>query len=555
MTSRTRILVLSLSGLLVLAVLAGLGVAYRGRLGGLPLIGTWLAPPAEVMYVCPMDPEVRQAGPGTCPKCGMDLVKEEPGGLATGSGSDPAAPPPAAAEEPATPRAPVELELRRQQLIGVRVAEVLRAPLARSVRAVGIVKYDETRQYDVNLKVEGWIRELYVDYTGQKVSKGQPLFTLYSPDLLATQNEHLLALRTLDQMEQSRVTEAREYARRMIEATRQRLTLWDLPQEQIDELERTRQARPELLFRAPATGVVVEKRAVKGMRVMPGEMLYRLADLSVVWIEADLYETEMPFVRAGARAAVTLDAYPGERFTALATYVYPSVEEATRTVKVRFELPNAGGRLKPGMYANVEVQTAFAEGLTVPSDAVIDTGRGRYVFLARGDGFFEPLLVETGARLEGRVQITKGLEAGDRVASGATFFLDSESQLRAAMLGFAEAPGGDSAAAGAQGPAYQVTFATEPDPPRNGDNTFVVSLRDPEGRPVTDADVTVRLYMAPMPSMNMPAMYSDAKVLHAGAGTYRGQGNVSMGGRWDVTVVVTRGGTRVTTKSFAIVAK
>jgi RND family efflux transporter MFP subunit len=555
MTSRARTIVFLVAGLALAATVLGLGAAYRDRLGWLPIAGRWLAPPAQAMWVCPMDPEVRQPGPGTCPKCGMDLVPEEAGTTASGHEHETPASTPPAAEETGTPRATVELELRRQQLIGVRTAEVASAPISRSVRAVGVVKYDETRQHDVNVKVEGWIRDLYVDFTGQPVRKGQPLFTLYSPDLLATQNEHLLALRTLDQMQQSKVVEAREYAGRMLDATRQRLTLWDLPKEQIDELERTRQAKPEMLFRSPATGFVVEKRAVKGMRVMPGEMLYRLADLSRVWIEADLYESEMSYMRVGARADVTLDAYPGERFPARIAYVYPYVEEATRTVRVRFELPNGKGRFKPGMYANVDMQAALGQGLTVPTDAVIDTGSGQYVFVAQGDGFFEPRRVKAGARFDGRIQVTDGLEAGERVASGATFFLDSESQLRAAMQGYADAPAGDTAAAGVQGPAYQVAFATEPDPPRNGDNAFVVSLRDPDGRPVTDADVTVRLYMAPMPSMNMPAMRSDARILHVGGGIYRGQGHVSMGGRWDVTVVATRGGTRVAAKSFAIVAK
>jgi RND family efflux transporter MFP subunit len=555
MPSRTRTVVLLSAACLAVTSTLGLGLAYRHRLGGLPLVGPWLAPPPAAVYVCPMDPEVRQPGPGTCPKCGMDLVKEEPVGASPAHDHDAASTGEPSSQDAGTPRAPVELELRRQQLIGVRTAEVASESLSRSVRAVGLVKYDETRQHEVNMKVEGWIRDLYVDFTGQPVRKGQPLFTLYSPDLLATQNEHLLALRTLEQMEQSQVVEAREYARRMIEATRERLTLWDLPQDQLDELEHTRQALPEVVFRSPAAGVVVEKRAVKGMRAMPGEMLYRLADLSVVWVEADLYESDVPLARVGARADVTLDAYPGERFPARVTYVYPFVEEATRTVKVRFELPNARGRLKPGMYANVEVRAALGQGLTVPSDALIDTGTGAYVFIAQGDGFFEPRRITTGARLDGRVQVVEGLQAGERVATSATFFLDSESQLRAAMQGFTDAPAGSAGSDAAAGPSYQVAFATEPDPPRNGDNTFVVSLKDPDGRPVTDADVMVRLYMAPMPSMNMPAMRADARVLHVGGGTYRGQGSVSMGGRWDVTVVATRGGTRLTSKSFAIVAK
>ncbi len=352
------------------------------------------------------------------------------------------------------------------------------------------------------------------------------------------------------------VDDARGYADRLVASARERLRLWDLTDEQIDELGRTRSARRALVFRSPAQGIVVEKRAVQGMRAGAGEMLYRLADLSVVWVEADLYEREMASMRVGRTATVTLDAYPGERFTGRVSYVYPYVDEQSRTARVRLELANRGGRLKPGMYANVEVASpARGPSLTVPSDAVVDSGRAQFVFLSLGDGYFEPRRVQAGRRVDGVVEILEGLSAGDRVASGATFFIDSESQLRAAMQGFADGATGDASGPAPSGPRYAVTFATEPDPPRSGDNTFVVTLRDPDGRPVTDAQVAVRLYMAPMPSMNMPAMYADATLLHVAAGTYRGRGKVSMAGQWDVTVNATRDGSRVASAQFGLVAR
>jgi multidrug efflux pump subunit AcrA (membrane-fusion protein) len=558
MTSRGR-LGIGIGAVALALVVVGLGAAFRSHLGGVPLIGRLIGPAGTLgdrtpMYVCPMHPEVRQSTPGTCPLCRMDLVLEAPAGTDTSHDHGAAAHP--ASDATTTPRAGITLDLRRQQLVGVRVADAAIADLSRTIRAAGIVRYDETRQADVTLKVEGWIEDLYVDHTGQPVARGQPLFTIYSPDLVATQQEYLLALRTRDRMRTSEVTDARDTADRLVAATRQRLMFWDLPADLIDAIEVSGEVRTAVLFRSPVSGLVVVKRAVKGMRVMPGEMLYKVADLSVVWLEADVYERELALVRRGTRAEVTLDAYPGERFTGRLTYVYPAVDERTRTGRVRLELANPGGRLKPGMFANVSLTSPAARGLVVPADALVDSGTEQYVFVALGEGFFEPRRVEIGQRLAGRVEVVKGLRAGDRVASGATFFLDSESQLRAAMQGFDDLPSLDEGAPrGDGGAAVDVTFRTQPDPPRHGDSTFLVRLRDEHGEAITDADVTVRLYMAPMPSMNMPAMRVEARLLHIDGGLYRGHGTVTMAGRWDVTVAATRGGARLVSRQFAIVAQ
>ena len=211
----------------------------------------------------------------------------------------------------AVTRGDVTIDPQRQQLIGVRLAPVMREPMAAVVRTTGGVRYDETRQADVNVKLDGWIRELFVDYTGQFIQKGQPLFTLYSPDLLTAQNEYLLALKTRDQLQQSAIADAREYAGRVVDAARQRLALWDLPAEEIAAIEQSRQARDAITFRSPASGYVLEKTVVKGMHVTPGQTLYKVADLSAVWVVADVYEQVMAAMRVGQQATVTLDAYPG----------------------------------------------------------------------------------------------------------------------------------------------------------------------------------------------------------------------------------------------------
>jgi RND family efflux transporter MFP subunit len=533
----------------------------------------WTRPPAATagrpapadaraeVWVCPMHPEVTSDRPGTCPKCGMDLVKADgtaaPVAQVPAAPGEPAAAPSAAAAGSGTaPRAPLSIELRRQQLIGVRTATVARRPLTRTIRTVGQVQFDETRQAEVTLKVEAFVQDLYVNYTGQYVQRGQPLFSAYSPDLLATQHEYVLALESRDRLETSRAGDAREYAERLVSTARRRLALWDLPDEEIDRLDRTREPRPTLIFRSPASGFVVEKRVVAGMRVGPGDTLYRLADLAVVWVEGEIYEPDVAFVRTGSPATVTLDAWPGETFKGRITYIHPSVDPATRTVRVRLELPNPGGRLKPGMYANVELSRRLGDGLLVPADAVVDSGREQFVFVALGDGYFEPRPVRTGHRLGGEIQILDGVAEGELVATAATFFLDSESQLRAAMQGFTEPPPIAAGAGGAApGAGLDLSLRTEPDPPRHGDSTFIVTVRDAQGAPVADAEVLVRLYMAPMPSMNMPAMSAEAPLVHAGGGVYRGRLKVPMAGRWDATVVVSRHGARLDSRPFAIVAR
>ena len=465
-----------------------------------------------------------------------------------------AANPPAAAAQATTSaaRAEVSIDPRRQQLIGVRTVVAKRADLTTTIRAVGVVRYDETRLADVNVKVEGWIRDLYVDYTGQAVRKGQPLFTLYSPDLLNTENEYLLALKTRDQMQQSQIADARERADALVAAARQRLALWDLSPEQIAALEARRTPETAVTFRSPVDGVVIDKPAVKGAHVVAGQTLYKVADLSVVWIEADVYEQEMPLVKVGGRAVVTLDAYPDERFGGRVIYIYPYVDEKTRTNKVRYEFSNRSGRLKPGMFANVEITAPAGAGVTVPTDAVLDSGKEQVVFVAKGDGYFEPRRVKIGRRVGADVQILDGVKDGESVATGATFFLDSESQLRASVQGYEPPQAGSSAA-----PAQQVdiTFHSVPDPPKVGENQFEIMVKDPMGKPVDGADVSIQFFMAAMPTMNMPAMRNEVKLSPAGGGVYRGTGQVMMAGRWDATVTVSRDGQRIGSKQLTVVAR
>jgi RND family efflux transporter MFP subunit len=467
----------------------------------------------------------------------------------------PADPKPSDAGKPTTtPRGDVTIDPRRQQLIGVRTAPVTREPMQRALRTVGVVRYNETSLADINLRLEGWIRDLYVDYTGQPIQKGQPLFTVYSPDLLATQQEYLLALKTREQMQTSVIADARERADQLVAAARQRLVLWNLPEEAIRAVEEKRQAPDVVTFRAPVSGFVIEKTALQGMHVMPGQTLYKVANLSTVWVEADVYEQEMALAHVGQRATVTLDAYPGESFQGRAIYIYPFVEETTRTVKVRFQFANPRGQLKPGMYANVELQGREATGLTVPANALLDSGTDKVVFVAQGEGYFTPRTVKVGRNLSDRIEILEGVKESEQVATGATFFLDSESQLRAGLQNY-ETPAAAQGGPPPGGATLDIRFRTQPDPPKTGESVFEVAVKDAKGQPVADADVSVQLFMPAMPTMNMPAMRNETKLPHVGGGVYRGPGQVMMAGRWDATVIVTKGGQQLGRKQLAVAAK
>lgn len=564
----TRSLSRPVLGVIVaLAVLAAAGTAFalRGSLAALPGVGAWFqadVPPAEV-WVCPMHPDVRSPQPGRCPQCGMALVLEEPDTEATthtgahGTHALAASPPvPGVTTPDAAPdtRAPVTLDGRRQQLMGVRTVPVARRPLTPGVRATGLVVADETRQTDVTMKIDGWIERLHVDYTGRAVRRGEPLFTLYSPEMVAAQEEYLLTIQARGRFASSQVADAGPIAARLVEAARERLRAWDLPDAHIEQLERGGAVLRTIAFPSPASGVVIEKMAVEGMRVMAGQTLFRLLDLSRVWVEADVYEGELSLLAPGTEARVHIDAFPGERFSARLAFVSPTVDQATRTVRARFELPNPGGRLRPGMFAAVDVTGRAREALTIPADALIQTGRRTIVFLSEGDGYYTPRDVHVGARVDGQVEILDGLREGDRIASAALFFLDSESQLRAALEGYAPSLG--EPAGGAAGMAgLQIDLTSEPSPPRAGLTTFVVTVRDEGGAPVADADVTVLLFMPPMPSMNMPAMRSEGTLSHAGGGQYRGTVDVLMSGRWDATVTVARGGARLGARQVTLVAR
>jgi membrane fusion protein, copper/silver efflux system len=337
---------------------------------------------------------------------------------------------------------PVSLDAGSARRIGVAYATVESGELTRTVRTAGGVTYDETRLVNVNPKIEGWVEKLYVDFTGAPVQRGQPLLAVYSPMLVAAQEELILAARLAREAAEGA---AGENARALLDAARRRLAYWDIPAEDIARIEQMGTPQKTLALRAPASGVVVQKTVFEGARIMPGMDLYRIADLSVVWIEGEVYEKDLGLVGLDREARITFDAYPGESFTGRVTYIYPSVSQETRTGRIRIELPNRGVKFRPGMYANIAFDVSVhLAGLHVPRSAVLTTGTRSLVFVQHSDGSLVPHQVTIGQAAGDHVEIIAGLTKGQVVVASAGFLVDAESNLGAAMKDLS----GDHAEAG-----------------------------------------------------------------------------------------------------------
>ena len=331
----------------------------------------------------------------------------------------------------------VQISPERQQLIGVKIGVVEMKSLEKVIRTVGRVDYDEKRIVTVSPKIGGWIEDLFVDFTGRYVREGDPLLTIYSPELVSTQEEYLIALRAKKDLIKSPFPEVAGSGSSLAESAKRRLKLWDISDDQIKTLEESGQAKKTLTLYSPFSGFVLEKSAYKGMNVMPGAALFKLADLSVVWLYADIYEYELPFIRLGQEATIQLSYLPGETFRGKAIYIYPSLNPETRTAKVRFESPNPYGKLKPEMYANVEIKVHIGQKVAVPEGAIIDTGVRQMAIIDKGSGYFEPREVKVGAKVDNYYEVIKGLKVGERVVTSANFLIDSESKLKEAMGGMA----------------------------------------------------------------------------------------------------------------------
>ena len=343
----------------------------------------------------------------------------------------------------------IKISTEKIQKLGVRTEPAVKRALDRVVRAAGRIEPDERRMYAISPKFEGYVERLFVNVTGQPVGKGQPLFEVYSPELVSAQREYAIAAQGVQKLKDAG-GEAQGAMSQLAESSLMRLKNWDISEEQVKALTKSGETRRTLTFRSPVSGIVTEKRAVQGMRFMPGEALYQIADLSAVWVVADVFESDIGLVKPGAKARVTINAYPDKVFEGKVAYVYPTLTADTRTVPVRIELANPGGLLKPAMYAQVELPVAGrGPVVTVPTSAVIDSGVRRIVLVQSGEGRFEPREVKLGARGQDHVEVVEGVKEGEPVVVAANFLIDAESNLKAAVGGFGDAKADAAKPAGA----------------------------------------------------------------------------------------------------------
>ena len=455
--------------------------ATGALVGAMILGGVWVAgcqakvaakAKASQKWHCPMHPEIIKDAPGDCPICGMKLVpvEEEAHTAAIAAeaiskksggprkilfyrspmGTSETSPVPKkdsmgmdfvpVYEDEAPPIAPgpegfsaVTIDSEKRQLLGLKTVEVRRGAFQTSIRTVGRVMYDERLVHHVHTRYEAYVEEILADFTGKRVRKGDVLARVYSPELYATQQEYLLALKALRSLGDSSVPSAAQGARELLEAARQRLLLWQISAADIEALEKRGEPSRTLNVYAPISGYVTGRTAYHGMKVMPADSLFDIADLSRVWIIADIYEYELPRLSVGQHAAMTLSYWPGRVWNASVTYVYPSLDEKTRTAKVRLESENPAGELKPEMFADVTIHGKTRDVLQVPDDAVMDSGTRKIVFLSAGEGKLVPREIKTGDHGSGIYEVTAGLVEGDLVVRGANFLVDSESRLKAAI--------------------------------------------------------------------------------------------------------------------------
>jgi len=445
------------SGLIALGLVVGVGATILVRPPREAHAHESASPaPRKQMYQCPMHLQIIMDHPGDCPICGMKLVpmegeppkdkgkivfyrspmnpsitsqvpmKDEMGmdyvpvheGELKGEGAG------------LEGHAAVTIDPERQQLIGLKTAKVAEGPVSGELRALGRVAVDETRVRKVNVKVEGYVEKLFVDFVGMPVAKGQALFSLYSPEFVSAQREYLLALKTQKALEGGTLQSS---GSELLEAARRRLGYWDVPKEAIEQLERTGEVHRALTLRSPISGVVTVKNVVEGARIGPSDIPFEITDLSRVWVLVDVYEAELGRAKVGMSADLTTQASPGKTFKGRIVFVDPVMDPKTRTAKARLEFPNPAGELKPEMFGEVLIKGQGRKGLLVPIDAVLDAGTSKVAFIALGEGKFEPREVSTGTTVGEQVEIRSGLKAGEEVVVRANFLVDSESRLKAAL--------------------------------------------------------------------------------------------------------------------------
>jgi multidrug efflux pump subunit AcrA (membrane-fusion protein) len=453
---------------------------------------------------------------------------------------------------------PIRITPERRQLIGLKFATVVRKEVKDRLETTGNVEPDERLQGYVQTRFTGWIERVFANSTYQYVRRGQPLFTIYSPDLVSTENEYLLALDARRPVSDSSVADVATDASSLVDSAADRLKLWGVSPREIARLERERTVQYAVAIDSPMSGYIVERNALPNLYVQPDTRLFTITDLSKVWIYAAVFQDEIGKVRPGDAATVTLDAYPGANFDGRVNFIQPQIDPMTRTARVRCEFNNLKGQLLPGMFAHVALDLPMGEQTVIPDTAVLRTGTHNLAFIDRGDGYLTPAEVELGPHVGDQFIVLKGLKPGEQIVSSANFLIDSESQLQAAAGAFVPPPPGVGANAVGQAseaiPQASIAFTSDPNPLVRGHNKVIVTLRDSKGAPISGAQVAVSFYMAAMPAMGMAAMHAQGTADDQGNGTYAANIDLPSGGTWSLAITASKGGHPIATKQMDVSA-
>ena len=463
-------------------------------------------------------------------------------------------PNPASAISPsASPLTSVQLSPQRLQAIGVTTAVVEERAVTNDLRVPGNVETNERRLAYVQIRFPGWIQKVFANASYQYVRRGQPLFTIYSQELVSTEQEYLLA----KQNQQTFAADVHGTAAKerdwLLQAAADRLRQFGVPASELARLERTGTVQHDITIESPASGFITEFNALPNQYAQAETKLYTIADLSSVWVYANVYQNDVGQLRPGTPATVTVDAYPGRKFGGRIDQILPQVDPMTRTVRVRFVFSNPGLVLKPGMFVNVSINVPLGRQLVIPASGALQAGTREIAFIERGNGYLEPREIQTGPSLDHHLVVLKGLKAGERIVSSANFLVDSEAQLQAAIGSFAPPPPGAGAAA-VNAPPQQVAmdFTTQPSPPRKGGNTLRVKLNSAEGKPISGARLNVTFYMAAMPAMGMAAVRKQVTLTEKGNGNYEGLLDLPSGGSYEVTVAAQRNGQTIAAQQLSV---
>jgi len=452
--------------------------------------------------------------------------------------------------------APVQLSPQRLQTIGVKTALVEMRNVSDELRVPGNVEMNQRQIAYVQTRFPGWIQKVFANATYQYVRKGQPVFSIYSPELVSTAQEYLLARQNRQTFSADMHGTAAHESDWLLQAAADRLRQFGVPPSEIARLEQTGTVQHDVTIDSPASGYITEFNALPNQYVQPDSKLYTIADLSTVWVNASVFQADVGSLKPGMPAEITVDTYPDRTFRGRIDQVLPQVDATTRTVPVRFVFKNPGVALKPGMYVNVSIAVPLGRQLVIPASGVLHSGTRDIAFINRGDGYLEPREIEVGPRLDDHIVVLTGLKAGERIVSSANFLVDSESQLQAAIGSFTPPPA-DAGAAAAMNKLPErvaIDFSTDPSPPHTGSNVVRVKLTSADGQPVTGAKVTATFFMAAMPAMGMTSVKEVAPLTDKGGGTYEGSVEIPSGGSYQVTITALRNGQTIASKQLGVSA-